>query len=125
MDIHVVWTTSRIFLKPAPRFLLKPRVWTKYLGCREHCGCSKEGEIRQRKVEDCGRRKLSKRAISFLFSYATLISHKSDFHIAKEKHLLPCEEQLTWQRWRTLVEQLDTEHIYSTSMYDASTGSFA
>ncbi|KAH7141677.1 hypothetical protein EDB81DRAFT_884752 [Dactylonectria macrodidyma] len=27
MDMHLVWTTRRIFLEPIPRFLLEPRFW--------------------------------------------------------------------------------------------------
>ncbi|KAL2126774.1 hypothetical protein VTI74DRAFT_270 [Chaetomium olivicolor] len=79
MDMHLVWTTGRIFVKPVPSFLLDPRFWTEYLCC-------------------------------FLFSYAALISHESDFRIAEEKHLLP--QGLKWPAWRTFVEQLDTEHVY-------------
>ncbi|KAH7025298.1 uncharacterized protein B0I36DRAFT_417557 [Microdochium trichocladiopsis] len=39
--------------------------------------------------------------------------HESDFHIAKEKCLLPQEVQ--WQSWRTVVKEvLGTKHIYSS-----------
>lgn len=104
MDMHLVWTTGRIFLKPIPRFLLEPCFWKNYLSCDKTCksmqGCSKE----------CKSQSLRKRAIGFLFSYTALISHESDYYIARDKHLLPSEVQ--WQRWRTFVEQLGTEHIY-------------
>ncbi|KAH8651794.1 hypothetical protein BGZ61DRAFT_487580 [Ilyonectria robusta] len=33
MDMHLVWTTGRIFLKPIPRFLLELRYWEEYLPC--------------------------------------------------------------------------------------------
>ncbi|KAH7113587.1 hypothetical protein EDB81DRAFT_848696 [Dactylonectria macrodidyma] len=33
MDMHLVWTTGRMLLKPIPRFLLEPDFWTKYLCC--------------------------------------------------------------------------------------------
>ncbi|KAH6975608.1 hypothetical protein EDB80DRAFT_757747 [Ilyonectria destructans] len=49
-------------------------------------------------------------ALGFLFSYAALISHESDFRIAKESRLLPPE--ISWPGWRIFVEQLDTELIY-------------
>lgn len=52
----------------------------------------------------------SKQALGFLFSYAALLLHESDFRIAQDKHLLPLE--VTWYGWRMLVEQLDKEHIY-------------
>lgn len=48
--------------------------------------------------------------LSYLFSYAVLVSHESDFRIAKENRLLPPET--SWPGWRIPVEQLDTELIY-------------
>lgn len=105
MDMHLVWTNGRIFIKPIPRFLVEPHFWTEYLCCGRECGCSVDGGPRK-----CERRALRDRALGFLFSYAALISHESDFQIAKEKHLLP--PGVRWLPWRTLVNQLDTEHIY-------------
>jgi hypothetical protein len=102
MDMHLVWTTGQIFLKPIPRCLLDPAFWTEYISCRPGCGCSDDGE--------CERPKLGRCALGFLFSYAALLRRESDFLIAKEKHLVPAEAQ--WPAWRTLVEQLDTERIY-------------
>lgn len=114
MDMHLVWTGGRIFLKPIPRFLLEPRFWTEYLSCRRECKCTHEGTVGPvgSDARECKNRKLRKSALGFLFSYAALISHESDFYIAKDKHLLPAEKGLTWQRWRTFVEQLDTAHTY-------------
>ncbi|OIW22655.1 hypothetical protein CONLIGDRAFT_545556, partial [Coniochaeta ligniaria NRRL 30616] len=103
MDMHLVWTSGRLFLKPVARFLLDPAFWAEYLCCRPGCGCSAGSE--------CDRPALRRRALGFLFSYVALISHESDFSFAKDKHLLPPE--VTWQAWRHLVEQLDTEPIYS------------
>ncbi|GKZ24770.1 hypothetical protein AbraIFM66951_002010 [Aspergillus brasiliensis] len=110
MDMHLVWTTGRMFLKPMPRFLLLPQFWTDYLSCAQGCRCPKEINSPGVNTHACDHR-LWKRALGFLFSYAALIMHESDFLIAKEKHLLPAE--LQWSDWRTIVEQLDTEHIYS------------
>lgn len=101
MDMHLVWTKGRIFLKPIPRFLLEPRFWSDYLSCKT----PKED------LGECKHRKIWKIALGFLFSYAALICHESDFFIAKEKHLLPTEVQ--WPAWKTFVEEiLKTEHIY-------------
>ncbi|PGH33835.1 hypothetical protein GX50_03314 [[Emmonsia] crescens] len=115
MDMHLVWTEGRVFLKPIPRFLLEPHFWTEYLSCREGCKClHHEGGVGiPGNAQECPHRKLRKSALGFLYSYAALISHESDFYIAKDKRLLPAEEEgLTWQGWRTFVEQLDTAHIY-------------
>ena len=112
MDMHLVWTTGRIFLKPIPRFLLEPRFWTGYLCCEWTCGCSMDDDAVYRgPPRECERRGLRKRALGFLFSYAALISHESDFRIAEEKRLLPLG--VRWPAWRTFVEQLGTERIYA------------
>jgi hypothetical protein len=104
MDMHAVWTTGRIFLKPMPRFLLEPSFWREHLACERGCGC-KESHA------ECTRRRLWKSALGFLFSYAALVSHESDYFIAIDKHLFPAE--MTWQDWRTLVGQLDLELMAS------------
>lgn len=103
MGIHLTWTTGRIFLKPIPRYLLEPRFWTEYLSCVPACECA--GDDR-----DCSRRVLWKSALGFLFSYAALISHETDFCIAQEKHLLPLDA--SWRAWRIFVKELNIERIY-------------
>lgn len=108
MDMHLVWTTGRIFLKPIPRFLLEPRFWHRYLSCEVVCRCATVAAVKD--VSKCPLRMAGKCALGFLFSYVALISHESDFLIAKEKHLIP--QEVKWPGWRTFVEQLDTEHIY-------------
>ncbi|KAL6406467.1 hypothetical protein AUP68_09261 [Ilyonectria robusta] len=111
MDMHLVWTTGRMFLKPIPRFLLEPDFWIEYLCCVHGCGCSLDNnDVTRGTTQKCKRRLLRQRALGFLFSYAALISHESDFRIAEEKHLLP--PGVRWPAWRTFVEQLGTEHIY-------------
>jgi hypothetical protein len=108
MDMHLVWTTGRIFLKPIPRFLLEPYFWTTYLTDEQPCSCfGKNVDGKSRNECKGGLRTC---ALGFLFSYTALIAHESDFAIAQEKHLLPKETD--WPAWVTLVEQLDTEHIY-------------
>lgn len=123
IDMHLVWTAGQIFLKPLPRFLLEPRFWIYHLSCAHSCRCPAEDgspgvcadkaaespEGASGNVINC-RERLWKCALGFLFSYAALITHEADFSIAKEKLLLPPE--VTWQAWRALVYQLNTEHIY-------------
>ncbi|KAJ5327014.1 uncharacterized protein MYU51_008211 [Penicillium brevicompactum] len=110
MDMHLVWMTGRIFLKPLPRFLLNSEFWVEYLSCEPQCKCSIEGEGFAVTQQECKRRVLRRRALGFLFSYAALLSHESDFFIAKDKHLLP--KEVEWPAWRILVDQLDTQNIY-------------
>ncbi|CAH0054139.1 unnamed protein product [Clonostachys solani] len=110
MDMHLVWTTGRIFLKPIPSFLLEPGFWAEYLCCTHGCDGSLDERPVLRGTQNCERQSLRQRALGFLFSYAALISHESDFRIAQDKHLLP--PSVRWPMWRTFVEQLDTENIY-------------
>lgn len=106
MDMHLVWTTDRIFLKPIPRFLLEPDFWDQYLCCGQICRCAAAAtEIRR-----CPLRTARKCALGFLFSYVALIRHESDLLMAKEKYLVP--KDVEWPGWVTFVEQLDTEYIY-------------
>ncbi|KAI4858955.1 hypothetical protein F4820DRAFT_193497 [Hypoxylon rubiginosum] len=44
MDLHLVWTPGRIFLKPLPPFLLEPRFWRDQLACKIGCDCSYDSE---------------------------------------------------------------------------------
>ncbi|KAI2831743.1 hypothetical protein CBS147321_6321 [Aspergillus niger] len=104
MDMHLVWTSGRMFLKPIPLFLLEPNFWTEYLSCQPECGCSANT------LTECKRRGLYRRALGFLFSYTALLSHESDFRIAQDRHLL--RPEITWSAWRIFVEQLDTKYIY-------------
>lgn len=106
MDMHLVWTEGRIYIKPLPRFLLEPRFWSKHLSCLPNCCCA----VAQRRViSKCQQKGLHERAIGFLFSYTALISHESDFHIAVEKKLLP--PGVEWLDWRTLVHELNLAEI--------------
>ncbi|KAH7160537.1 hypothetical protein B0J13DRAFT_617299 [Dactylonectria estremocensis] len=90
MDMHLVWTMDRMFLKPIPRFLLEPDFWIEYLCCVYGCGCSLDNnDVTCGTTQKCKHRLLQQRALGFLFSHAALISYKSDFRVAEEKHLLP------------------------------------
>ncbi|WAO97264.1 Hypothetical protein NCS54_01498100 [Fusarium falciforme] len=75
MDMHLVWTTGRIFVKPIPRFLLEPCLWTKYLCCEQGCECSKGEAHSEGSTQECECRKLWKCALGFLFSYVALRSN--------------------------------------------------
>lgn len=114
MDMHLVWTSGRMFIKPIPRFLLMPDFWSDHLACLPGCICqvvvdSAAGSNAGNAM--CHHHKLRRSALGFLFSYAALVSHESDFIIAQDKHLLP--PQVSWADWTILIEQvLAMDHIY-------------
>lgn len=105
MDLHLIWTSGRIYIKPIPRFLLDPSFWNKYLACQHGPDCWQTTD------PPCDSSKLRRCALGFLFSYAALICHESDFQVANDSHLLP--ENIYWDDWRDFVAELDTKHIYN------------
>ena len=124
-DLHLVWDEHRIFLKPIPAYLLEKGVWQDVLTCTSSCddtsrmkSCAQatrrlpDGESEEKGLygEDisegasCDVCQVAALARGFLLSYASLISHESDLHIARSSHLIP--ETITWQQWRDTVKAL-------------------
>ncbi|TPX06994.1 uncharacterized protein E0L32_011062 [Thyridium curvatum] len=126
MDRHLgLDKTNQLYLKPIPRLILDPRFWTDVLPTAVPCSCPlsceqeedpkhpTQASARQttgtanttaEDIEPCARRRLRSCALGLLYSYAALVSHESDFHLARRHDLLPAE--LCWQAWRALVAQL-------------------
>ncbi|KAK8013626.1 hypothetical protein PG991_009219 [Apiospora marii] len=104
MDFHLVWTSGRIYIKPLPRFLLEPCIWRDYLSCPVG------GDRSQATDTACHHRRLRRRALGFLFSYAALTGHERDFSLALDKNLLP--QKVDWADWRRFVAELLAHRIY-------------
>ena len=84
---HLVWHETRIFLKPLPTFLFSLNCWERKL---------------------CKTTQLYEAACSFLLSYAWLVRHESDLHIAHERRLLP--DVVDWSTWTDFIGDF-LEHI--------------
>lgn len=112
MDMHLVWTTGRIFLKPIPRFLLDVGYWKEYLHCVPgSChGCYHDTIGIPSIAPECNRDDLRRIATGFLVSYTALITHESDFHMATSRNLLP--PGLDWFKWRLFVQEMHSNNIY-------------
>ena len=112
MALHLTWARGRMFLKPIPAFLLEPDFWTKHIACPPERVCSSTSSPEKTgHLVLCDHSQVWQCALGFLLSYAALIAHESDFHIAKEHRLLPAV--VTWLGWKSLVaELLMDEHIY-------------
>ncbi|KAI1469024.1 uncharacterized protein F4812DRAFT_354601 [Daldinia caldariorum] len=87
LDMHLIWDTGKIFIKPLPRYLLEDACWG--IG-----GLSQE---------------IRKNAVGFLYTYACLITHPEDFRIALEKNLLPKDDagnDPKWASWRAFATEV-------------------
>ncbi|QYS93293.1 hypothetical protein H0G86_000674 [Trichoderma simmonsii] len=114
MDTHLLWTKGKIFIKPFPRYLLDPEFWSEQLECPKGCAYASEfqmlraaGLVRRKtrfsKRKPCSHSKLWKCAMGFVYSYIALISHESDFRIAKASKLLP--DDMDFKDWQGFVER--------------------
>jgi hypothetical protein len=112
MDRHLgLGQLNNLYLKPIPKVLLDPRFWTDFLPCTDGCNIYgagsdlEEGSASdEKRLPKCPKRQIFECALGFLFSYTALVSHESDFHVAKEKHLIPVE--VPWDGWRLLARQI-------------------
>ncbi|KAI0977384.1 hypothetical protein F4678DRAFT_12855 [Xylaria arbuscula] len=86
-ELHLLWSSKRIFLKPLPSWLLSPEFWTSHI------------------LHDA---KLAQAARGFLFSYTALIAYESDFRLAVEKGLVP--SSLKWDDWKRVVAEVLQHH---------------
>jgi hypothetical protein len=103
MELHLVWSKDRIFLKPIPLYLLDPDFWATHL-ISSQSSTEKADAARQEHLFKC--------ALGFLFSYTSLIAYQSDFDLAKSYGLLP--PAITWKSWKLLTSQFLPNHSYSS-----------
>ncbi|EPE07184.1 hypothetical protein F503_07835 [Ophiostoma piceae UAMH 11346] len=110
-----------LYLKPLPRFLLDTRFWAQVLSCdclrptdpanekeREIPAGTNTGSMHSNSSTRtmCDKRHLWDCALGFLYSYAALVAHESDFRTAQEYGLLPPE--VTWSSWRLFSKEVAT-----------------
>jgi hypothetical protein len=75
-DLHLVWQSNTVYLKPLPDYLMDYSIWKDFL-------C----------LDDA----LFQDAIGILYSYIWLICHKSDLKIAHDHGLL--SKEVDWEKW--------------------------
>ncbi|KAJ5820320.1 hypothetical protein N7474_005911 [Penicillium riverlandense] len=96
---HLIWLSTRIFIKPLPEYLLCHEFWMT------------KGSIltQDQSLYQC--------ACGFLLSYCWLICSKSDLAIAHSSHLLP--SSITWEKWipfvTDILTNIDPETLHSVS----------
>lgn len=115
MELHLVWSKNRIFVKPIPLYLLDPEFWTVHLMPSESKSISSESKLMSETTSDMQsqrQQQLYSSALGFLFSYTSLIAYESDFNIAKSSNLIP--STIEWSDWQTLTSQFLTHHCYAS-----------
>lgn len=83
LDLHLVWSPTRIFIKPLSRYLLSSEFWRCHI---------------------CLNRPIYQVAIGFLLSWVALIERETDYKIAVDKGLIPRE--ISWPSWLLLAEEV-------------------
>ncbi|KAK3937342.1 hypothetical protein QBC46DRAFT_460955 [Diplogelasinospora grovesii] len=96
--LHLVWDRGKIYIKPVPVFLLNHDFWTIYLPPPEREPCSKNSPVPSESATVAFDRSV---AVGFLRSYSLLVSHRLDFVIAKESHLIP--DDIDWPQWSRFI----------------------
>ncbi len=94
--MHLIWTPNKIFIKPVPHCIFSHDFWLCFLSpgasIQKPQGLSKSQE----------RANFNRTlALGFLRSYSYLIRHRSDFAIAKERHLIPAD--IDWPSWQCFI----------------------
>ena len=83
LDLHLLWLQDRIFIKPFSGSLFSRLFWVQKI---------------------CTDPIIYENVKGFLLSYIWLVRYESDFHIARDKHLLP--SALTWSQWQLFVQSV-------------------
>ena len=99
-DLHLVWSagsSSRILIKPLPRYMLSPKFWNDHL---------------------CPYTHLYRTALGFLLSYVALVEREVDFNIAINTGLIPSE--LTWPGWLVFAEEVVNKSAQSNAYFSES-----
>lgn len=105
--LHLIWSSSHIFVKPLPVYLLSYDIWHKCFSTQTASKDPSDSEIR-------------KAALGFLRSYRFLIQHESDLLIAQsEEHRLvpPDIEWKDWIQFQTELKSIDESEISKRYQY--------
>ena len=94
--MHLIWTTNKIFIKPVPHCLFNYDFWLSFLSPGAYT-MKPHGLSKSQEHANLNRTL----ALGFLRSYSHLIRHRSDFAIAKERHLIPAD--IDWPAWRCFI----------------------
>jgi hypothetical protein len=94
-NLHLVWHSQTIYLKPIPMFLLNHRIWSDHLLSQTANGPGPLATPIEELSDVC------RLSLGFLRSYGYLIQHRSDFVIAKHHQLIP--EDITFLQFERFI----------------------
>ncbi len=90
-ELHAVWISNRVFVKPLPTYLLSQAFWTYLIRPIQKLS---ENERNRR-------RRIVQGALGYVRTYVHLIQHDSDLRIAKREGLVPTD--LTLETWMAFI----------------------
>ena len=100
--LHLVWYSDVIYIKPIPQCLLNFEFWKDFLCTAQDAKVSNSASH------------ITRSALGFLRTYALLIRHPSDLHMAVEHHLIP--EHIQWVPFTNFItpfRRLDDDEVSS------------
>lgn len=101
-EMHLVWVSDRVFVKPLPAYLLSHAFWSCYL---TSASSDKAAAPAAATAHDEQRRKrqraLEATALGYVRTYVHLIHHESDFRIAQREALIPAH--ITLESWADFI----------------------
>ncbi|KAF2677394.1 hypothetical protein K458DRAFT_395895 [Lentithecium fluviatile CBS 122367] len=97
LDLHLVWSPARIFVKPVPRYLLSSEFWRAHI---------------------CPYPQLYATAFGVLMTYVALIEREVDYNLAVNNGLLP--KEVTWPAWLVFAEEVMLASERSKAYLDPS-----
>ena len=105
--MHLIWTSDKVFIKPVPHCLFSYYFWLSFLS--PGAWTEKPHGLSESQGHANFNRTL---ALGFLRSYSHLIRHRSDFAIAKERHLIPAD--IDWPSWQCFIAHF--HHVPNTEV---------
>ena len=98
LDLHLVWSPARIFIKPVPKYLLCAEFWRTHI---------------------CPYPELYRTAFGLLTTYIALIEREVDYNVAVNIGIL--SKEVTWPAWLVFAEEVTLASERSKAYLDPST----
>ncbi|KEF62155.1 uncharacterized protein A1O9_00127 [Exophiala aquamarina CBS 119918] len=91
-ELHLVWISNRVFVKPLPAYLLSHAFWSYLVFSSKAASDQDRRRIRQ----------ILQAALGYVRTYTFLIQHESDLRIAQHEGLVP--QGLDIETWAAFIQ---------------------